>query len=101
MRGKKPSEHEKYVLPAGRGVFVEVTRAVCLDWHQSRRREKYQMEKKRAHGVCSLKHLVKMPCPSCWVAGAVVGGRGDWKIVQRQTGWSSIYRQRIGKREVA
>lgn len=54
MRGKKPSEREKYVLPAGRGVFVEVTREVYLEWHRSRRRERYQMEKKQAHGVCSL-----------------------------------------------
>ncbi len=57
MRGKNPSEREKYVLPAGKGAFVEVTRDVYLEWHQSRRREKYQMEKKRAHGVCSLEAL--------------------------------------------
>ncbi len=57
MRGKKLSEREKYALPAGRGAFVEVTREVYLEWHQSRRREKYQMEKKRAHSVCSLEAL--------------------------------------------
>ena len=57
MRGKRPSEREKYMLRAGSGTFVEVTRDVCLEWHRSRRREKYQMEKKRAHGVCSLEAL--------------------------------------------
>ncbi len=57
MRGKKPSEREKYVLRTGSGTFVEVTRDVYLEWHQSRRREKYQMEKKRAHGVCSIEAL--------------------------------------------
>lgn len=57
MRGKKPSEREKYVLRADSGTYVEVTREVYLEWHQARRREKYQMEKKRAHGVCSLETL--------------------------------------------
>ena len=57
MRGKKPSEREKYVLPAGHGALVEVTRDVYLEWHRSRRREKYQMERKQAHGVCSLEAL--------------------------------------------
>ena len=57
MRGKKPSEREKYVLPAGRGAFVEVTREVYLEWHRSRRRERYQMERKQAYGVCSLETL--------------------------------------------
>ena len=54
MRGKKPSEREKYMLRADIGTFVEVTREVCLEWHRAGRRERYQMEKKRAHGVCSL-----------------------------------------------
>lgn len=54
MRGKKPSEREKYMLRADSGTFVEVTREVCLEWHRARRRERYQMEKKRAHGVGSL-----------------------------------------------
>lgn len=42
MRGKKPSEREKYVLRADSGTFVEVTRDVYLEWYRSRRREKYQ-----------------------------------------------------------
>ena len=57
MRGKKPSEREKYVLRADSGTFVEVTRDVYLEWRWSRRREKYQMEQKRAHGICSLEAL--------------------------------------------
>ena len=61
MRGKKPSEREKYMLPAGSGAYVEVTREVYLEWHRSRRMEKYQMEKKRAHRVCSLDALGESP----------------------------------------
>lgn len=57
MRGKKPSEREKYMLRVDSGAFVEVTRDVYLEWHRSRRREKYQIEQKRAHGVCSLEAL--------------------------------------------
>ena len=57
MRGKKPSEREKYMLRADSGTFVEVTREVYLEWHRAGRRERYQMEKKRAHGVCSLETL--------------------------------------------
>lgn len=33
---------------------MEVTRDVYLEWHRSRRRERYQTERKQAHGVCSL-----------------------------------------------
>lgn len=54
MRGKKPAERGKYILPAGGGAYVEVARDVYLEWHRSRRQEKYQAERKRAHGVCSL-----------------------------------------------
>ena len=57
MRGKKPSERDKYVLRADSGTFVEVTREVYLEWHQAGHRERYQMEKKRAHGVYSLETL--------------------------------------------
>lgn len=53
MRGKKPTKREKYMLPAGSGAYVEVTREVYLEWHRTRRMEKYQMEKEREHGVCS------------------------------------------------
>lgn len=53
MRGKKPKERERYVLRMGDGSLVEVTREVYLEWYQSRRREKYQMEKMQKYGVCS------------------------------------------------
>lgn len=53
MRGKKPKEREQYVLYIG-GFLVEVTKEVYLEWYQSRRREKYQTEKQKKHGVCSL-----------------------------------------------
>ena len=57
MRGKKPKERECYVLRMDDGTLVAVDREIYLEWHRSRRREKYQMEQKRAHGVCSLETL--------------------------------------------
>lgn len=39
------------------GTLVEVTREVYLEWYQSRRREKYQEERKRKYNVCSLEAL--------------------------------------------
>ena len=42
MRGKRPKERKCYVLRAGDGTVVEVTREVYLEWYQSRRRERYQ-----------------------------------------------------------
>lgn len=53
MRGKKPKERESYVLRMGDGSLVEVTKEVYLEWYQSRRREKYQLEKMQKYGVCS------------------------------------------------
>lgn len=53
MRGKKPKEREHYVLYTN-GLLVEVTKEVYLEWYRSRRREKYQMEKQKKYGVCSL-----------------------------------------------
>jgi len=41
----------------GDGTLVEVTREVYLEWYQSRRREKYQKERSRKNGVCSLEQL--------------------------------------------
>ena len=46
MRGKKPKERERYVLYSN-GLLVEVTKEVYLEWYQSRRREKYQIEKEK------------------------------------------------------
>ncbi|WP_277406663.1 sigma-70 family RNA polymerase sigma factor [Lacrimispora xylanisolvens] len=54
MRGKKPKERERYVLRMGDGSLVEVSREVYLEWYQSRRREKYQIERNLKYGVCSL-----------------------------------------------
>lgn len=57
MRGKNPKERERYVLRMTDGTLVEVTREVYLEWHQSRRRERYQKERNRKYGVCSLNEL--------------------------------------------
>ena len=58
MPGRIPKERKRYVLWAD-GVLVEVSRAVYLEWHQARRREKYQQEQGRKYGVCSLDRLVE------------------------------------------
>ena len=57
MRGKKPKERKSYVLRMGDGTLVEVTREVYLEWYQSRRRERYQIERNQKYGVCSLNEL--------------------------------------------
>lgn len=57
MRGKKPKERDKYVLRMPDGTLVEVSREVYLEWYQSRRREKYQQERKQKYGVCSLDEM--------------------------------------------
>lgn len=57
MRGKKPKERKCYILRMGDGTLVEVTREIYLEWYQSRRRERYQQERNRKHGVCSLEEL--------------------------------------------
>ena len=62
MRGKKPKERKCYVLRTGDGTVIEVTREVYLEWYQSRRREKYQMEKMQKHGVCSLNAMEEKGC---------------------------------------
>ena len=59
MRGKRPKEREKYVLRMDDGTFVEVSREVYLEWHQSRRREKYQKERNQKNRVCSYEELEK------------------------------------------
>ena len=45
------------MLRAGDGTVVEVTREVYLEWYQSRRRERYQNEKKQKYSVSSLEAL--------------------------------------------
>lgn len=62
MRGKKPKERKSYVLRVENGTLVEVTREVYLEWYQSRRRERYQNEKMKKHGVCSLESLEENGC---------------------------------------
>lgn len=59
MRGKKPKERENYVLRMTDGTLVQVTREVYLEWYQSRRREKYQRERDRKYGICSLDEWAK------------------------------------------
>ena len=59
MSGKRPKERKCYVLRAGDGTVVEVTREVYLEWYQSRRRERYQREKERKYQVSSLEMLTE------------------------------------------
>lgn len=47
MRGKKPKERKSYVLRMPDGSLIEVTREVYLEWYQSRRKERYQMERQK------------------------------------------------------
>ena len=57
MRGRRPKERKCYVLRTSDGTVVEVTREVYLEWYQSRRRERYQNEKKQKYSVTSLEAL--------------------------------------------
>ena len=45
------------MLRTSDGTVVEVTREVYLEWYQSRRRERYQNEKKQIYSVTSLEAL--------------------------------------------
>ena len=56
MRGKKPKERQQYVLRINE-VLVEVTRDVYLAWYQSRRKERYQLEKMQKNGVCGIEKV--------------------------------------------
>lgn len=57
MRDRTHKERTHYVLRMGDGMLVTVPEVVYLEWYRSRRREKYQKEKERKHGVCSLEAL--------------------------------------------
>ncbi len=57
MRGKKPKEREKYIIRLNSGTLVEVNREIYLEWHRSKRKERYQKECDREHGVCSIEKL--------------------------------------------
>ena len=52
MRGKKPKERKNYILRTENETLVEVTREAYLEWYQSRRRERYQNEKKAVRSEC-------------------------------------------------
>ena len=56
-RGKKPKEREKYVIRLGDGKLVEVNREIYLEWYRSERRERYQKERDRKYGLCSIDKL--------------------------------------------
>ena len=57
MRGKKPKEREKYVIHLSDGTLVEVEREIYLEWYRSERRERYQKERDRKYGLCSIDKL--------------------------------------------
>ncbi len=57
MRGKKPKEREKYFIRLGNGMLVEVNREIYLEWYRSERKERYQKERDREYGVCSIEKL--------------------------------------------
>lgn len=57
MHGKKPKERGRYVLRVADGSLVEVSREVYLEWYQSKRRERYQVERDQKYGVCSWDRL--------------------------------------------
>ena len=57
MRGKQPKEREKYVIRMGDGTLVEVNREIYLEWYRSERRERYQRERDRKYGLCSIEKL--------------------------------------------
>lgn len=57
MRGKRPKEREKYIIRMSDGTLVEVNREIYLEWHRSERRERYQRERDRKYGLCSMDKL--------------------------------------------
>ena len=57
MRGKKPKEREKYVVRLSDSTLVEVNREIYLEWYRSERRERYQKERDRKYGLCSIDKL--------------------------------------------
>lgn len=82
MRGKKPKEREKYFIRLGGGALVEVGREIYLEWYRSERRERYQKERDRKYGVCSLEGLREKGClPEMAVgAGNVTQEAALWSI---------------------
>ena len=56
MRGKKPKERQRYVLRVNE-TLIEVTRDVYLAWYQSRRKERYQLEKMQKNAQTTVASL--------------------------------------------
>ena len=45
------------MIRLGDGTLVDVGRKIYLEWYRSERRERYQRERDRKYGVCSLEKL--------------------------------------------
>lgn len=87
MRGKKPKERDKYIIRMGDGTLVEVNRDVYLEWYGSKRRERYQKERDRKHGVCSIEVLEEKGSFSEKVMYS-------WNITE-ETALRNIYRDKL------
>lgn len=91
MRGKKPKEREKYVIRLGDGTLVKVNREIYLEWYRSERKERYQKERDRKYGVCSLESLAEKGC-FCETAGEIenVTEETALKNIGRDKLWCAI-----------
>ena len=91
MRGKKPKERERYIIRLGNGTLVEVNRDIYLEWYRSERRERYQKERDRKYGVCSLEGLAERGC-FFEMAGEMenVTEETALKNIERGNLWSAI-----------
>lgn len=57
MSGKAPKEREHYFIPLEGREACEVEREVYLCWYAGDRQERYQRERDRKNGLCSLENL--------------------------------------------
>lgn len=60
MSGKAPKEREHYFIPLEGREACEVEREVYLCWYAGDRQERYQRERDRKNGLCSLENLPKI-----------------------------------------
>lgn len=91
MRGKKPKEREKYVIRLGDGTLVEVNREIYLEWYRSERRERYQKERDRKYGVCSLEGMQEKGCfPEMAVVLGNVTEEMVFKEISRDKLWNAL-----------
>lgn len=91
MRGKKPKDREKYFIRLDGNTLVEVNREIYLEWHQSRRKERYQKERDREYGVCSLEGLEEKRNFSGSVAGrAEATEKIALRNIEREKLWEAI-----------